>query len=83
MGTKKQPTKEIAMHYVRYVQAKYGYTCIIFDGCNQGPSIKDHEHQRRVTRRVQILSFQNQWMLVSISRLFFPMSGIKANLSYC
>ena len=42
--------KEIAMQYVRYVQAKYGYACIIFDGYNQGPSIKDHEHQRRVTK---------------------------------
>ena len=48
--TKKATYKKIAMQYVHYVQAKYGYACIIFDGYNQGPSIKDHEHGRRVTK---------------------------------
>ena len=27
---------------------KYGQSCIVFDGYQQGPSIKDHEHQRRI-----------------------------------
>ncbi len=27
---------------------KYGEACIVFDGYEQGPSTKDHEHQRRV-----------------------------------
>ena len=36
---------EIAKTYVSYVHQHY---CIIFDGYKQGPSIKDHEHQRRL-----------------------------------
>ncbi len=45
---KKATYKDIAMQYVSYVQTKYGNVCIVFDGYDQGPSIKDHEHQRRV-----------------------------------
>ena len=48
--SKKATYKEIAMQYVRHVQAKYGLACVIFDGYEQGPSLKDHEHQRRVTK---------------------------------
>ena len=40
--------KEIAKQYVCRVRGKYGKSCIVFDGYEQGPSIKDHEHQRRV-----------------------------------
>ena len=40
--------KDVAKQYVRYVRAKYGQSCIVFDGYQQGPSIKDHEHQRRI-----------------------------------
>ena len=33
-----------------YVQGKYGESCVVFDGYEQGPSIKDHEHLRRVKK---------------------------------
>ena len=33
-----------------FVLRKYGTSCIVFDGYEQGPSIKDHEHQLRVSR---------------------------------
>ena len=41
--------KEVIMQYPRYVKSKYGIYCIIFDGYSGGPSIKDHEHERRKT----------------------------------
>ena len=44
---KKVTYKDITMQYVNYVRARYGNCCIVFDGYGQGPSIKDHEHQRR------------------------------------
>ncbi len=47
---KKVTYKEIADQYVRYVDARYGKCSIVFDGYGQAPSIKDHEHQRRVVR---------------------------------
>ena len=45
---KKMTYKEIAKQYVCRVRGKYGKSCIVFYGYEQGPSIKDHEHQRRV-----------------------------------
>ena len=41
---------DIVKQYVSYVRAKYGSCCIVFDGYRQGPSIKDHEHERRVKK---------------------------------
>ena len=45
---KKTTYKDIVGMYVYYVQEHYGHCCVIFDGYKQGPSIKDHEHQRRL-----------------------------------
>ena len=45
---KKAMYKDVAKQYVKYVRSKYGQSCIVFDGYQQGPSIKDHEHQRRI-----------------------------------
>ena len=45
---KKGTYREIAKQYVSYVHSNYGNCCIVFYGYGQGPSIKDHEHQRRV-----------------------------------
>lgn len=42
--------KDIAYQYIRYVDARYGKCVIVFDGYGQEPSIKDHEHQRRVVK---------------------------------
>ena len=39
---------EISQQYVTYVLKKYGEkSIIVFDGYMAGPSVKDHEHQRR------------------------------------
>ena len=45
---KKMLYQEVAKQYVSYVQGKYGESCVVFDGYEQGPSIKDHERLRRV-----------------------------------
>ena len=47
---KKGTYLDIVKQYVSYVRAKYGSCCIVFDGYRQGPSIKDHEHERRVKK---------------------------------
>ena len=47
---KKKSYQEIAEQDVSYVRGKYGESCIVFDGYEQGPSIKDHEHLRRVKK---------------------------------
>ena len=47
---KKKSYQEIAKQYVSYVRGKYGESCVVFDGYEQGPSIKDHEHLRRAKK---------------------------------
>ncbi len=47
---KKGTYQDIVKQYVSYVRVKYGTYCIVFDGYQEGPSIKDHEHQRRVKK---------------------------------
>jgi len=42
--------QEVAKQYVFYVQGKYGESCVVFDGYEQGPLIKDHEHLRLVKK---------------------------------
>lgn len=33
---------------MQFVNATYGRSCVVFDGYDNGPSTKDHEHKRRV-----------------------------------
>ena len=47
---KKMPYQQVAKQYVSYVRGKYGESCVVFDGYEQGLSIKDHEHLRRVKK---------------------------------
>jgi hypothetical protein len=42
---------EVVSQYVTYVQKHFGLNCfIIFDGYCNGPTIKDHEHQKRAVK---------------------------------
>jgi len=47
---KKGTYQDIVKQYVSYVRVKYGNCCIVFDGYKQGPSTKDHEHERRAKK---------------------------------
>ena len=38
----------IIKHYVQFVNGKYGLSCVVFDGYDNDPCTKDHEHKRRV-----------------------------------
>ena len=37
----------VILQFSHYVRFKYGLCCVVFDGYDEKPSIKDHEHQRR------------------------------------
>ena len=37
----------IVQQYSEYLISKYGLCTIVFDGYDNGPSIKDHEHMRK------------------------------------
>ena len=39
--------RNVILQYSQYVKFKYGLRCVVFDGQDDKPSIKDHEHQRR------------------------------------
>ena len=38
----------IIKHYIHFVNSNYGLSCVVFDGYDNGPCIKDHEHKRRI-----------------------------------
>ena len=40
--------QEVVKQYVSYVRGKYGESCVVFDGYEQRPTIKDHKHLRLV-----------------------------------
>ena len=46
----KMTYQEVSKQYASYVRGKYGESCIVFDGYEQGPSLKDHEHLRRIKK---------------------------------
>ena len=47
----KQSTyQEIIHKYINYVESHYGKCSVVFDGYQDGPSIKDHEHFRRLMK---------------------------------
>ena len=47
----KQSTyQEIIQKYINYVESYYGKCSIVFDGYQDGPSTKDHEHTRRTMK---------------------------------
>ena len=42
--------KDVVAQYLGYVKNKFGPSSIVFDVYHAGPSIKNHEHQRRAAR---------------------------------
>ena len=46
----KMTYQEVSKQYASYVRGKYGESCIVFDGYEQGPSLKNHEHLRRIKK---------------------------------
>ena len=38
------------LQFSHYVKFKYGLCCVVFDGYDEKPSIKNHEHQRRLRK---------------------------------
>ena len=63
--------KELIMQYLRYVKSKYGICCIIFDGYTAGPSIKDHEHERRKTGKSSADIKIEEKLLIALSQELF------------
>jgi hypothetical protein len=42
---------DVVQQYLNYVRKHFGCNCIVvFDGYCNGPSIKDHEHQKRAVK---------------------------------
>jgi len=67
---------EITQQYVNFVRKHYGHHCsIVFDGYGNGPSVKDHEHQRRALKSCpdvdvaeQKTAFKNQSLFLTNSQ---------------
>ena len=55
--------QSILNQYTRYVKSKYGRACIIFDGYDNGPYTKDHEHQQRAEKMAAYVSLADLQMI--------------------
>ncbi len=62
-----------------YVRGKYEQSCVVFDGYEQGPSIKDHEHQRRAEK---VCADIQLWKLIEFRKSFLQMKRTKISLYY-
>ena len=82
---------DTAQQYVAYVDRHFGESSIIvFDGYCDGPSIKDHKHQRRAKRYapdVVVDPVRTAWipwgLLIMTSQAFWAMTETKVGLWLC
>ena len=50
VSDKQSTYHEVIQKYINYVESHYGKRSIVFDGYQDGPSTKDHEHARRTMK---------------------------------
>ena len=50
MWDKQSTYQEIIQKYINYVESHYGKCSVVFDGYQDGPSIKDHKYFRRLMK---------------------------------
>lgn len=63
--------EEICQRYVNYVTARYGRAFIVFDGYEDGPSIKDATHRRRAGGAVGPTVIFNQKTVLKLKKQEF------------
>jgi len=51
--------KSILNQYSNYVKNKYGKGCIVFDGYENGPYVKDHDHKRTTGKFSPLVNLSN------------------------
>lgn len=62
--------QSIISQYTNNVMKKYGISCVVFDGYENGPYIKDHEHKRRVGKSSANINIQLQMEATCSQDLF-------------
>jgi len=62
--------KDFVEQYVWYIQERYGPYCIVFDGYGYGPSIKDHEHHRRIKKTCANIQLHESTMVHNNQQAF-------------
>ena len=79
---KKGTYQDIMKQCASYVCAKYGTCNITFDGYQDGPSIKDHKHQRRVNKACADIQLHAPMKALLTRRHFSRMKETRASSSY-
>ena len=63
--------QSILDQYTKYVNKKYGRSCIVFDGYDNGPYVKDHEHKRRTGKTSAFVNLENLDMIPTFNQEVF------------
>ena len=72
--------QQILDQYSSYLRGKYGICCVVFDGYESGPSIKDHEHKRRSGKKAANLKIQTNTKMTCSQELFLKNDANKTQL---
>ena len=68
---KNRSYQSILDQYTKYVNKKYGRSCIVFDGYDNGPYVKDHEHKRRTGKTSAFVNLENLDMIPTFNQEVF------------
>ena len=79
MVWKAEATYEVCKQYVHFLQ-KYGTCIIVFDGCNNGPSIKDHEQSRRSDKMAEDIKVERSLTAHKNQQQFLSNNNNKSEL---
>ena len=78
-STNNADVQHILDQYSSYLR-KYGVCCVVFDGYESGPSIKDHEHKRRSGKKAANLKIQTNTKMTWSQELFLKNDVNKTQL---
>ena len=79
-STNNADVQQILDQYSSYLRGRYGVCCVVFDGYESGPSIKDHEHKRRSGKKAANLKIQTNTKMTCSQELFLKNDVNKTQL---
>ena len=72
--------KDVSKIYNDYILKHYGVCTVVFDGYENGPSTKDHEHQRRITKSTANITINENMVVHRDQDQFLANSNNKLQL---
>lgn len=72
--------KSILNQYSKYILERFGICCVVFDGYDNGPYIKDHEHKRRSSKKSADVTLDSNTTIIVKQEMFLKNEKNKSQL---